>query len=341
MEYVEENRGRCITPPPRRRFPGSSTWSGQQLGSLGRLFCYRSTRPMIAPPDPTLGALCSLASALAWAVVSLLVRRLAGTLNSPTINALRTLGAGALLMTWVLVTEGVEGLLGIGLATFILLAVSIVLSGSLGDTIFFESARFLGLARAMTASMTYPMISAVLAAAFLAEPITPALVMGSLLTLGGLALIVGARPSEPDRPGHLWLGLLASQGASIAWALGVIMLKVPLATMDSTTAQAVRLPLAALVLFATPWVWGSMGTVREGGPALGGLLVLLAVLTAGSSLLFVVGVKHAGVGVSTVLSSTAPMFAIPFGTLFLGERITTSAALGALITVAGVAVLNL
>lgn len=295
---------------------------------------------MIALPDPTLGALCSLASALSWAVVSLCVRRLAGTLNSPTINALRTLGAGVVLMAWVLATSGVDGLRGIGLPTFFLLAASIVISGSLGDTVFFESARFLGLARAMTASMTYPMISAVLAAAFLDEPITAALVTGSVLTLGGLALIVGARPSEPDRPGHLWLGLLASQAASIAWAAGVIMLKVPLATLDATTAQAVRLPVAALVLFATPWVWGSMGTVKAGGISLAGLVALLAVLTAGSSLLFVLGVKHAGVGVSTVLSSTAPMFAIPLGSLFLGERITRTAALGTLITVVGVAVLN-
>lgn len=295
---------------------------------------------MIALPDPTLGALCSLASALNWAVVSLFVRRLAGTLNSPTINALRTLGAGVVLMAWVLATSGVDGLRGIGLPTFFLLAASIVISGSLGDTVFFESARFLGLARAMTASMTYPMISAVLAAAFLDEPITAALVTGSVLTLGGLALIVGARPSEPDRPGHLWLGLLASQAASIAWAAGVIMLKVPLATLDATTAQAVRLPVAALVLFATPWVWGSMGTVKAGGISLAGLVALLAVLTAGSSLLFVLGVKHAGVGVSTVLSSTAPMFAIPLGSLFLGERITRAAALGTLITVVGVAVLN-
>jgi drug/metabolite transporter (DMT)-like permease len=45
--------------------------------------------------------------------------------------------------------------------------------------------------------------------------------------------------------------------------------------------------------------------------------------------------------VASVLSSTAPMFAIPLGTLFLGERITASAALGTAVTVAGVAVLNL
>jgi drug/metabolite transporter (DMT)-like permease len=296
---------------------------------------------MIPLPESTLGALFSLASALSWAVVSLLVRRVAGTLNSASINALRTLGAGVVLLAGVLAVGGRDALDRISLSAFALLAGSVVLSGSIGDTVFFESARFLGLARAMTASMTYPMFSAFLAAAYLQEPITPTLMAGSVLTLGGLAVIVGGRPSEPDQPGHLWMGLVTSQAASICWAVGVILLKVPLATVDATTAQAVRLPIAGLALFATPWVWGSFGTVRAAGAPFVGMLALLAVLTAGSSLLFVAGVKYAGVGVAAVLSSTAPMFAIPLGTLFLGERMTGTAALGTAITVAGVAVLNL
>lgn len=296
---------------------------------------------MIALPEPTLGALLSLASALTWAVVSLIVRNLSGTLNSASINALRTLGAGVLLLLWIIGTGGIDSLRAIDLGVFGLLALSMVLSGSMGDTVFFESTRFLGLARAMTASMTYPMLSAFLAAALLDEPVTPALVAGSLLTLGGLALIVGTKPSEPDRPGHLWLGLAAAQAASVCWAVGVILLKVPLDTMDATTAQAVRLPVAGLALLVTPWVWGSLGTVRAAGAPLVATLVALVVLTAGSSVLFVAGVKYAGVGVASVLSSTAPMFAIPLGTLFLGERMTGTAALGTAITVAGVAVLNL
>jgi drug/metabolite transporter (DMT)-like permease len=274
-------------------------------------------------------------------VVSLIVRNLSGTLNSASINALRTLGAGVLLLLWIIGTDGIDRLRAIDLGVFGLLALSMVLSGSMGDTVFFESTRFLGLARAMTASMTYPMLSAFLAAALLDEPVTPALVAGSLLTLGGLALIVGTKPSEPDRPGHLWLGLAAAQAASVCWAVGVILLKVPLDTMDATTAQAVRLPVAGLALLVTPWVWGSLGTVRAAGAPLVATLVALVVLTAGSSVLFVAGVKYAGVGVASVLSSTAPMFAIPLGTLFLGERMTGTAALGTAITVAGVAVLNL
>jgi drug/metabolite transporter (DMT)-like permease len=56
--------------------------------------------------------------------------------------------------------------------------------------------------------------------------------------------------------------------------------------------------------------------------------------------MFVVGVKHAGVAVTTVLSSTAPMFAIPLGMIFLGERLSAAAVLGTVVTVAGIAILQ-
>jgi len=68
---------------------------------------------------------------------------------------------------------------------------------------------------------------------------------------------------------------------------------------------------------------------------------VLGAVTAASSVLFVTGVKLADVAVAALLSSTAPLFAIPLGLIFLGERLTARAAVGMLITVAGLAVLRL
>jgi drug/metabolite transporter (DMT)-like permease len=47
------------------------------------------------------------------------------------------------------------------------------------------------------------------------------------------------------------------------------------------------------------------------------------------------------VTVAAVLSSTAPLFAVPLGILFLGERLSPTAALGAVVTVIGIVVLEL
>ena len=296
---------------------------------------------MSAFSESSVGAVCALLSAGTWALVSLLVRRLAGTFNSATINAIRAGGGGVLLLAWVLATAGTAPFRAITGYDLFLLTSSVIVAGCLGDTVFFESTRFLGLARAMTASMTYPLLAALLAAPLLGEPLTPALLLGSVLTLGGLAIIVGNRRIDPDEPNRLWLGLGAATLASVAWAVSAIMLKPALHAVDSTTAQALRLPVVGLVLLATPWARGAVGAVRTATPDTGKALAVLAALTAVSSVLFVMGVKHAGVGVATVLSATAPMFAIPLGALYLGERMTVSGALGTLLTVAGIAVLNL
>ncbi len=275
---------------------------------------------MSAIPESSLGAACALLSAGTWAVISLLVRRLAGTFNSATVNAIRATAGGVLLLAWVLATAGTAPFRGITAYDLLLLTSSVILAGCLGDTVFFESTRFLGLARAMTASMPSPLLAALLAAPLLGEPVTPA---------------------HSGAPNRLWLGLGTATLASAAWAVSAIMLKPALNAVDSTTAQAIRLPVTGLVLLATPWAWGALGAVRAAAPDTGKILALLAALTAVSSVLFVMGIKHAGVGVATVLSATSPMFAIPLGALYLGERMTVTVALGTALTVAGIAVLNL
>jgi drug/metabolite transporter (DMT)-like permease len=70
-------------------------------------------------------------------------------------------------------------------------------------------------------------------------------------------------------------------------------------------------------------------------------MAVLSALTAVSSVMFVASIKYAGVIVASVLSSTAPLFAIPLGVVFLGERLPLTAVLGAVVAVAGIVVLRL
>jgi drug/metabolite transporter (DMT)-like permease len=121
----------------------------------------------------------------------------------------------------------------------------------------------------------------------------------------------------------------------------VVVLKPSLAEVDAIQAQAVRLPVAAVLLWMTPWSWGSLMALRRQAPHARWRLVALGALTAVSSIMFVAGVRYAGVAVATVLSSTAPIFAIPLGLVFLNERVPAAAAVGAAVTVLGIAVLQL
>jgi DME family drug/metabolite transporter len=290
---------------------------------------------------PALGAVCALASAFTWAVTSLLVRTVSPPLSSVTVSAVRSLLGGGLLLTGVLATGGIERLIAIGEKNFFLLAISIVVAIALGDVMFFESARFLGLARAMTVSMVYPLMSAGFAALFLGEPLSARVTAGAVVTLTGLAVIVRARNGERVREEHLGRGLAAALVAAVAWAVSLLVLKPAVGGLDPITTQAVRLPLASLVLFATPWGWGAPRQVLTAGRSMLRRMALLGVITAMSSVLFVTSVKLADVAVAAVLSSTAPLFALPLGLIFLGERVTRPALVGTALAVSGVALIQL
>lgn len=256
-------------------------------------------------------------------------------------NAARsTLGAVAIL-TWVVTTGGVGGLIGISGRSYALLAVSVLMAVWLGDTAFFESTRALGLGRAMTVSMTYPLIAALLAALFLGEALTARVALGSLVALTGLVLTVATKADQRTERAHFWRGVTAATVAAFAWAGSVILLKPSLREVDPVNAQAIRLPVAAAMLWATPWTWRAAATLRAPGRTTLWRLLALGVLSALSSILFVTGIRYAGVAVATVLSSTAPVFAIPLGLLFLGERLAARAILGAAITVVGIALLQM
>jgi len=290
--------------------------------------------------DAGLGALCATGSALTWAVTNLLIRSLSTAFNSVALNALRSTMGGALVVLWVATVGGWGDLATMSARAFWLLAISVVLALGVGDTVFFESTRWLGLAQAMTIAMTYPIFSALLAVAFLNEPLSVHVLVGSVVTLAGVALTVRAQGDGPHAKGHVRLGVAAALFASVVWAIAVVAMKPALEEVDAVRAQAIRLPLAAAMLWATPWAWRRSRPLTQHPPATLWLLVALGGLTAVSSITFVAGVQYAGVAVATVLSSTAPIFALPLGFLFLRERPGAAAVAGTLLSIIGVAVLQ-
>src|SRR4030095_94199 len=134
--------------------------------------------------DPTFGALCALASALAWSVTSLLARSLIPHYGSVTINPGPSGAARVLLVGGVGAIEGPHALTAMSRATFLQLTVSIVAAIGIGDTVFFESTRAIGLSRAMTIATTYPVGAALPAAALLDEPPPNPVLRGAVLAPG-------------------------------------------------------------------------------------------------------------------------------------------------------------
>jgi drug/metabolite transporter (DMT)-like permease len=69
-------------------------------------------------------------------------------------------------------------------------------------------------------------------------------------------------------------------------------------------------------------------------------LLTVCLLSAVSPLLYTFGIKYGGVAIGSVLSTTSPLFTIPLEVLILGIRPSRRTIVGALITVAGIALMG-
>jgi drug/metabolite transporter (DMT)-like permease len=192
--------------------------------------CHHARVVFDALTGPAFGAACALASALSWAITSLLVRQLGNVCSMMTINAVRISLSGLVLLAISLGGTAREELAAMSAFTFLLVASSTVLAAGIGDSIFFECARVLGLGRAMTLAMIYPLMAAAFAAAFLGEPITLRSAAGAVTTLAGLGLIVTARSDAGGTHEGQRRAVLLSFVVALTWAASAIIMKPRCAT---------------------------------------------------------------------------------------------------------------
>ena len=285
----------------------------------------------------------ALASALGWTLVSLVARDLTSQVPSLSLNIIRSAGASFILVPVAFALGDVASLAHVSWLAWGCLTVSVLAALGVGDTAFFESTKSLGLARAMTiATAGHPILASVFAFWWFGERITPTVAVGSLVTLGGLAIILGERGAETPSaaPEGRRRGLGLALLAALAWAVSAALMKPPVEEIDPLTIQAVRLPGSALILWATPWARGTLRTLWAERRIVARRVVILSVLTAMSAVAYLAGLKYAGVALGTVLSSVSPLFALPIGLLAFGERVTWRATLGAVLAVTGIAILS-
>ena len=158
-------------------------WFGLALAVLGIVYL---VSPGITAPDP-FGALLMVVAGVAWGVYSLLGRHARDPLGATANNFVISV---PLVIVVSLVFLEDAHVTGRGL---ILAVASGALASGLGYVVWYAALRGLRATSAATVQLSVPVIAAIGGGILLSEPVTVRLVLASLATLGGIAIVLSQR----------------------------------------------------------------------------------------------------------------------------------------------------
>ena len=273
------------------------------------------------------------ALAIIWSLSFVFLRVLVPELGPMWTATLRVLIAGGALVAWFAVTR-VDADVRRRWRAYLFVG---VLNSALPFVLFAYAAQRLPASYLVLLNAAAPMFTALVAAAWLGDRLTPLKLGGLALGAAGVALVSRAGPIVPDAT--FAVAVAASLGAALCYALAGVWLKrhgthlkpVAVAGWSQLFAALVLLPVAS----ATPMP----GTLS---PLVVVDLLALALICSGVAyLLYYRLIADVGPTRAMTVTFLMPAFGMAWGVLFLDERVTAAMIAGAAMIVAGtVAVLR-
>ena len=301
------------------------------------------------PHIPYLGEVVSLLTAVCWSTNAVLFAKAGQRVGSPTVNVARLGVALVAMLLLHTVLYGTPFPFSAGPVRIAWLAASGLIGFSLGDALLFEALVLLGPRLAMLIMTLWPVFAAVMAWGFLGQTMGPWKVLAMLITLGGIALVVGEKnitAADAGKPRRFALGVLLALGGALGQAVGFIFSKFGMAGgLGAISANVVRVTAGLLALGAWQTLRGdlvsnlrklsdrratwfiSLGAIF--GPVIGVVLSLFAI-------------DHATyLGVASTLMSLSPVILLPVSVIFEKERVSLRAVAGTIVSIAGATALFL
>jgi len=301
-----------------------------------------------AIPETTLGELAALGTAVCWAFSALAFAAAGRRIGVLPLNLIRLAMALVFLAlaTWVL--RGLSLPVDATPRAWGWLAVSGLIGFVFGDLCLFRAYVLIGPRLASLMMSLAPLLTALIGWLLLGETLTGRDTLGVALTVGGIAWAVLDRKEPEDGVPHdprSWAaGLALGFCGALGQAGGLVLSKLGMGSYDPVAATEVRV-IAALGGYAL-----LLAAVR-GGPRVATALRDrrgLAFSAAGSFFgpflgvsLSLFAVRHIVAGVAASIMALQPVLIIPLVVILHRERVGVGGIAGALVAVAGVALLFL
>lgn len=289
------------------------------------------------------GELAALGAATCWTGSSLAFTTAGRRIGALALNLIRLMLAFVLLTALCWIRRGVALPTDAAPSAWGWLLISGLVGFVFGDLCLFRAFILVGPRLSMLVMALAPPIAAVCAWLWLGETLGAMALAGMALTLAGIVWVVlertegdaGRRRTDPA-------GIALAFGGAVGQAVGLVLSKIGMKEYDPFAATQIRVIAGVagftVILFAVKW-WGRVllglrDRTGMGMTAVGA--VLGPVLGVGFSL---VAIQHTQTGVAATIMSVQPVLIIPAVILIHREVVSPRGILGAMVAVAGVAVL--
>jgi drug/metabolite transporter (DMT)-like permease len=292
-----------------------------------------------------LGEISAIITAFLWSGTSFAFTNAANRIGSLQLNVNRIILA-TIFLFFIIIIANINYDLSAEQINY--LALSGFVGLVLGDSFLFKSFQLIGARLGMLIMALVPAFSSVLALVFLNENLSLISITGMTITLSGISIVILERSKslEPFYKTNK-LGILYGVLGALGQASGLVLAKFAFeaGSINGFVATFVRLLAAVVIIFPlallfrryknpikvytkdTKALWATLvGTVL--GPVLG---------ITGS----LIAIANAQIGIASTLMSTMPIIMLPIVRYYYKEKLGWRAIVGALIAVAGVAILFL
>jgi len=289
------------------------------------------------------GGFAALGSAAAWAVGSILFRKIGD--KAPPLGM--NLGKGLIGLVYLAVALAIFGFEPMSGRTLLFLSLSGIAGIALGDTFFFKTLMLLEPRLTLLLSTVGQVFTVLLAMVILGERPTALAWLGMALIVGGVTWVMREQMSPEERSEvrqKRLAGLVWGLASAVSMSAGILLAKMAIEEVSALQATFVRLAAGVaglLVVGATTRQISAWLSPFKDPRLLKDIVLAVVVIMFGGFYLSVLALKLADASVTSVLASTEPLFILPLAALVLHEKISMRAVLGSVVSTFGVALVLL
>lgn len=291
-----------------------------------------------------IGELAALSAAICWTVSAVLYKKALLKAEPISANIVRCLCTSVILIVCLAFIGKFEVLMDLPVYSAILASFSGIIGLGFGDTLYMESLKLAGVARAVPITCTYPLFTLLLAVFLQEEVATLQVVVGTIAIVSGVWLLSREEKSKKETHNKVLVrGVAYALATAIIWAVSIAMINIAVTLPETSSPDhafainTIRVSAVAFFLFVSAPISDrefdflkmqrkTLATLISGG------IVALAL----GWFLLTFSFVHIPQSRAVPISSTTPLFATVSGIVFLHEQVTAKNVAGSIIVVVGV-----